>query len=485
MKKLLILLYIAGLALLISCEEPLRILPPDGLVKNEYWKNKENVKAALIGAYQQIARMDDQLFYYGELRGDMLQEGTNLSNSLKNIMISNIYPENPNTKWRDFYSLINYCNTVLKYSGQVKEIDPTFTDYLYEAYNAEAIFLRSLAYFYLVRIYKDVPLILSPYDTDDQNFFYEKTNAEVILDSLKTQLNGILSAIPESHETNDKTRGRATRGAVYALLADIALWKFEYQDCISYVDKIEESELYQLVPSGKWFTIFSEGNTLEGIFEIQYDSRRGQDNHLFDITRPQNNQFLASDYALKILDPGISNEVVRGPGSIRVEDNLIWKFVGKNPDGISFRAGAGQQSANWIIYRLADVLLMKAEALSQSGKYNEAIEIVNELRTRAFVPPLSAPQSPTAFENLILEERAKELAYEGKRWFDLLRMGRRNNYARKEKLIEYIIENVPATQKRVLASKLKDPNGWYLPINADEMEKNLNLIQNPYYQIYE
>jgi hypothetical protein len=80
-----------------------------------------------------------------------------------------------------------------------------------------------------------------------------------------------------------------------------------------------------------------------------------------------------------------------------------------------------------------------------------------------------------------LQERALELSYEGKRWFDLLRMGRRNNYARKDKLIEIIVSNVPSTQKRILATKLTNPQGWYLPIYEKEIERNKNLVQNPYY----
>ena len=94
---------------------------------------------------------------------------------------------------------------------------------------------------------------------------------------------------------------------------------------------------------------------------------------------------------------------------------------------------------------------------------------------------LSLPNSRTAFEDAIMEERALEFAYEGKRWFDIIRMGRRNDYARKSKVIEIIVSNVPSTQKRILATKLTNPNGWFLPIYEDEMERNKNLVQNPYY----
>jgi hypothetical protein len=81
-----------------------------------------------------------------------------------------------------------------------------------------------------------------------------------------------------------------------------------------------------------------------------------------------------------------------------------------------------------------------------------------------------------------MQERALELAFEGKRWFDLLRLGRRNDYARKSKLIEVIVQNVPSTQKRILAIKLTNPLGWYLPIYDEELERNKNLVQNPYYE---
>ena len=128
---------------------------------------------------------------------------------------------------------------------------------------------------------------------------------------------------------------------------------------------------------------------------------------------------------------------------------------------------------------------MKAEALSQIGRYEEALKIVNDLRIKKLMNPLTASFTPATFEDLILEERARELAFEGKRWFDLLRMGRRNDYQRKSNLIEIIVEKVPSTQKLLLAIKLTNPWGWYLPIEADELERNFNLTQNPYYAGYD
>jgi hypothetical protein len=124
---------------------------------------------------------------------------------------------------------------------------------------------------------------------------------------------------------------------------------------------------------------------------------------------------------------------------------------------------------------------MKAEALSQLGRFPEALAIYNEIRLQRGMPPKDITASVTAFEDAILDERALELAFEGKRWFDLLRMGRRNNYSRKSKLIEKIVTNAPSTQKRILQTKLTNPLSWYLPIWEKELERNKNLVQNPYY----
>lgn len=471
-----------GMFLLPSCQDWLELIPPDGLVKDEYWKTKEDVKATLMGAYQQLAQMDELLFLYGELRGDMIVKDRNIESYMERVMEGKIYPTNRLCNWSDFYSVINYCNNVIKYAPLVLERDQTFTEYQMRGFLAEATFLRSLTYFYLVRIFRDVPLFMEPSEEDDADFFLPKTADSIILKRIKEDLDQSLLFVTDDYGSAEANVGRATRAALLALLADISLWRFEYEDCISYVDRIEELD-YQLLPGGNWFEVFHPGNSLEGIFELQFDDNLGQVNDLYDYTY-RIDYFLASSNALSLLSPPLSQEIIRGNGSIRQIDSKLWKYSGGAADGKTLRTTSQQRSANWIVYRYADVLLMKAEALSQTGRYQESLDIINEIRVTRFVNPIPVSFNAEAMEDAIMRERATELAFEGKRWFDLLRLGRRNNYKRKEKLIETIIQNVPSTEKLVLASKLTDPYGWYLPIQEDELERNNNLVQNPYYESY-
>jgi len=475
------------LAVQYSCSEWMELLPPGGLIREEFWKTKEDVNAVLMGAYESFASMDGTLFQFGEMRADMLTDDINLGGTQRNIMEGNIYPENWMSDWSGFYSIINYTNEVIKNAPLVQEIDDTYTDYQLKSVMSEAYFLRSLAYFYLVRIFKDVPLILEPTESDDSEVYFPKTDGNVVLDSMLLDLEQNRQYAPTEYNTMEEYRGRATKAAYDALIADIALWKFDYEKCIKHVEYIEANEEYELMPNDLWFDIFYPGNLLEGIFEFQFDMANGQQNSTYGLTQRLSYNYDPSQKALEMFAPEFgAKELIRGQNSSIAkygeDDFIIWKYVGREPDGISVRTGTEQTSANWIVYRLADVLLMKAEALSQLERYTEAMNILNEIRERADVPPLTLPNSKIAFEDAILQERALELAFEGKRWFDLLRMGRRNNYARKANLIEVIIQNVPSTQKRILATKLTNPLGWYMPIQESEMERNPALVQNPYYK---
>jgi hypothetical protein len=470
----------------VSCNSWMELIPPEGLIKEEFWKTKEDVEAVLMAAYESLSVMDRSLFLYGELRGDLLKGGLTQSSEEQNIMENNIYPDNSFCNWANFYKVINYCNEVIKNAPLVQKIDNTFTDFHKQGYMAEAYFLRSLCYFYLVRIYHEVPLMLDPTDSDNTDVYLPKSTEEEVLTQIVNDLNENRAFAPSgSFITVAANKGRASKAAYDALLADIALWRFKYDEVLSHVEKIEAVEDLLLMPGAKWFEIFYPGNSLESIFEFQYDGNIDQPNGTYDLTQQNSLQYSSSQKAIEMFAYEFTNELVRGEdvSITKISENnfIIWKYVGQAPDGKTVRSGTDRYSCNWIVYRLADVLLMKAEALSQLGRYNEALQIINEIRERANIATRSIAFNAVAFEDAVLEERALEFAYEGKRWFDLLRMGRRNNYARKNKLIEVMVSNASSTQKRVLAAKLTNPLGWYLPIYNSEIERNIKLVQNPYY----
>ena len=468
-----------------SCEKWLELIPPQGLIREEFWQTKEDVQAILMGAYEKFSSMNGLLFRYGELRGDLVVGDVNLGDDERKVAESNIYPENWLCDWSDFYEVINYCNEVIKNAPLVREIDDTFTDYQMKGYLSEAYFLRDLAYFYLVRIYKDVPFVTEPTETDASDVYPSKMDGEELLRLLIPELEEARKyATTDGYMTLAEIRGRVTKAAIDALLADISLWLFDYEAVITYVGRVENSKQYVLMPSGSWFELFYPGNALESIFEFQF-REPDQRNSMYGMTQRISYSYDPSRKAIEMFAIEFAREFVRGEDSsikkYGEDDFIIWKYVGRAPDGESVRTTSEESAANWIVYRLADLELMKAEALSQLGRFPEALAIINEIRQRADVTPLSLANSPAAYEDAILQERALELAFEGKRWFDLVRMGRRNDYARKSVLIEIIVTNVPSTQKRILATKLTNPLGWYLPIYESEIERNPNLVQNPYY----
>ncbi len=484
--KIRFILVLLALMMQFSCSKWLELIPPNGLVRQEFWKTKEDVEAVLMGSYQSFASMNGSLFTYGEARGDMVKADNNLGQNERNLMAGNIYPDNGLCDWSGFYKVINYCNDVLKNAPEVQKIDNTFTDFQLKGFMAEAIWMRSLAYFYLVRIYKDVPMILEPSESDAVDFYQPATSGDVILAQMMKDLTEYRPYATDGYKTLAEIKGRATKGAFDALMADISLWNFDYTNCITYCDRLLGNTNFTLLPGQRWFELYYPGNSLEGIFEFQFNDKYQQNNAMWDLTSQTSYNYDPSDYADQLFARKYAVELIRGEDAsiTKISENyyLIWKYVGRAPDGKTLRTGTDQHSCNWIVYRLAEIYLMKAEALSQLGRYSEALDLINTIRNRAGVVPISLGNSAIAFEDAILNERSLELAFEGKRWFDLLRMGRRNNYARKAKLIDYIIQNVPSTQKRILAAKLTNPMGWYLPIAKSEIERNKNLVQNPYYK---
>jgi len=143
-----------------SCTDYLSIAPEDKLIKEKFWTKTADVEGALAAAYDALRNASLQSLIFGELRADLVTFPGDAFSDYDRIAASNISPTNPVITWKEYYKAINLANTLMHFDDDVFEIDQTFTQELKDAIEAEARFIRSMAYFYLIRLWKDVPLVV-------------------------------------------------------------------------------------------------------------------------------------------------------------------------------------------------------------------------------------------------------------------------------------------------------------------------------------
>lgn len=480
-----------------SCDEYLDLKPQDGIIRDEFWKTKEDIQAAVAGIYSSLLQsppgvtdltMTEYLFMYGELRGDMIAPGQFVTTDQRDIMNSNITPSNSLTNWDAFYRTINYCNTVIDLAPGVLAEDPTLTQKQLNHFLSEALAIRAYLYFTLARTFKDVPLKITATLSDAENFQIPSSpQSEVLAQVIKDLKLAEQYAVTE-YSDNASTKGRITVYAINALQADVYLWTDKYQEALEATDKIIDSKKYKLYESsnqGTWFNaVYANGNSVESIFEFQYTSANLGPFYNIFLQRPlfQTSATVAEDvFGVDVDNP--TNRDFRGEfASIIGSINMIYKFVGDSEGTKELQ----DSDTHWFVYRYGEVLLLKAEALAELNRGAEALLIIDELRTKRHAISKTAqtvdPTIKSSVIDYILAERGREVAYEGKRWFDMLRIARRNNYERKDILINAAILNAPPDQQQSIIAKLEDPNSHYLPINTYELFTNKALIQNPFYK---
>lgn len=490
------ILYITGF---VSCAKKFDLVPPDGIIRENYWQNKEQVHAAVIGCYASL--MDggtsaasrgpaETFFIWGEIRADMVTPSLGTRAEENEIFNISTQPNNTIVDWRPIYNIINYCNTVLDYAPSVLQKDPTFTQEALNGYLAEAKTLRALMYFYLVRSFGEVPLKLKATASDEDIVQLAKSSsAEVLTQIVKDLSEAESNAVVTYGDLRDK--GRITRYTVNTIQADVALWMENYAAAVTACDKVINSRRFGLIASSAaWFnTLYRTGNSNESIFEIQFNQQKINpfyNMHAIATTR----RYIAAN---RVMDQIFTTEVnilsgtpdIRSNGaSVRAEDNVIWKYIGTNNEDMIAQADS---YTHWFFYRYADILLMKAEALAQiDGRGAEALQLVNQVRARAFAPDATNNNPDITNKDelslYILQERSREFAFEGKRWYDVLRYVKKNNYANIAFLQEMVAGIVPASSVRTAQAKMLDHNSHYFPIYFYELQTNKQLVQNPFYK---
>jgi hypothetical protein len=538
-----------------SCSDYLDILPLNEVVLENYWTKKEDVTSVLNGCYEALTAEGslERMGIWGELRSENIVQGGNLDNKYVEILKENILPTNDLTKWEDFYSTINRCNTVLAYADGVQELDPNYTKAQMLANKAEATFIRDLCYFYLIRTFRDVPMIFEPSIDDTQEYKVPATPMNKALEMLSEDLekikdDAVLRYVDDSKMTNSEASSRAyencakvTRAAVYTLLADIYLWRGEYDKAISCCDfvinfkknqykervakigQMNDMFLFNGIPmireslansktcGNAYNEIFSygEGFSFESIFELGYYRGNVENKYIYNFYSGTSDigGFAAPEDYFQNVTSG--NNEYFAKNDCRVYENIrevsgkyaIGKYTNRNAslendnvtDIKSVRFNSTEIHTlfqNWIIYRLSDVMLIKAEAciMKNNPDFQTAFSLINSINKRARNYTENVKSDSLAFstyssskeemEKLLFLERKREFMFEGKRWFDLVRKSVRDNNT------HYLANEATQKQKEnAVAIKIQfaDINAIFWPYNRDELKKNTMLKQNSAY----
>ena len=557
-------------SLLISCVDTV-ILPDNKTVDNDFWQKKSEVDAVVATAYAQLR--DEaairNMIVWGDFRSDelvvtsTLPTGATYRTALQQIFSLNIETENAFTSWYPFYSAINYCNLVLEKAESVIAVDPDYMQGDYDANKAQMLALRAFCYYYLTRVFHDIPVTPAAYLNSSDDLNAPQVSPDSVLSMCINDLKEASKyAVSGSTYGDWRDKGYLNQDGINAILADIYLWRAsinrsesDYEACVAYCDKIisAKKEAYEQKPARRRFgdddekqdyylsdysdmydDIFGQNgqNADESIFEVQFRNsnvtNKGLDQMYFRYNNASSNGYgyLKASSKFGSVDAtgnGVWNntvdqrlyDFVYDANSSSVEQFGVRKFVATSSAGVSNAADSKRDTRsavyqNWIFYRLTDVMLMKAEALVQlynlGGKAEgdtrneEAFNICKFVNDRALSEAnktsyaLKYSTYRDKMEELVLAERARELCFEGKRWFDLMRYNYRHTETKADlskKLTEGYVANsdeffelalrkyaVPAAMK----AKLRDERYLYMPTNQDEVELNSSLVQNPVYK---
>ena len=543
----------ASAGLLSSCSDFLDITPLNKVVLENFWTQKSEVNAVLMGCYESLESEESiiRMGVWGEMRSENILQGASIGNEYNEILNENILPTNSLTKWNVMYQTINRCNTVCHYAPMVQKKDPNYTVNELNANIAEVSFIRDLCYFYLIRTFRDVPLSFEPTIDDTKEFQIPATPMNAALDSLIKDLESVKDYAVKRYVDDSKmsnaqaasqayeNSSRVTRVAIYALLADLNLWRGNYDETIKYCDLIIDFKKNQYkekiaqigdltdmqefagiplileAPAGSvtcgnaYNEIFGTGNSFESIFELYFRNNQQVKNKYVNEFFGKDRLGSISGLSRYCKDAATGNSDLFTKNDCRVyatseKSNsryAITKYVNSSVSmdiknvtdekSLKLTTSRGNaEYANWIIYRLTDVMLMKAEAciLKGEAEYETAFTLINAVNKRAHNYTTSAAKDTLVFddyrtsqekmEQLLLDERNRELMFEGKRWYDLVRIAVRDG--NNQRLVS---EATKKYQDKVNALKIKlaDPNIIFFPYNKEELKVNPFLKQNSAY----
>ncbi|MFT3824190.1 MAG: RagB/SusD family nutrient uptake outer membrane protein [Chitinophagaceae bacterium] len=482
MKKIFqIAVIVQCILLLASCTKTLELDPVSSLTSASYWKSEGDVTGYMTGIYTKF-RSTMNTTYYMEDRGDAFDPG--LHQGMSNAWTQNL-TESTAPNWVDFYNVIHHCNLLLKYTPPIKFGNEATKNRAM----AEATFIRAFTYFYLIRTWGDVPLVLQPTESDDMPLL-ARSPASEIMDQILKDVNSAIDLFPETGFVN---KSRASKPAAYALKADALIWKAkvlkgssaDLQDAIATLDKVISSVSLQT----DFNTIYATNNRNNGEVVMSIYFQKDEYNNSYGYYLKPNGALVndainktsipyAETAARSQYSPSAKLEAVfnvnasdiRKAASIikgvRADGSIVGVFDNKLK-GTVYNDGRAFD-CDIILYRLGELILFRAEALAALDRTPEAIIELEKIRARAGTGKYTGATDKKSVEREIFDERFRELYCELKRWPDIVRFhaaGTINAYTEVPNLVG---KNVPL----------------YFPITRSMYSQNANLKQTEGYPAF-
>jgi hypothetical protein len=391
--------------------------------------------------------------------------------------------------WRSPWVGIGQCN-ILIHALEGKDVDAIQKRCLGEAY-----FLRAHYYYVLVRLYGGVPIRTEPFEPGKSTAI-ARSSAEDVYSLIHSDCQKAIEMLSAKSEYDDKNVGRACKDAAMTMMADMYLTlapdhKEYYQHVANLCDSVTALgyDLSKCDFSENFNALVNNGP--ESIFEVQFSGNteydfwgnNPQSSWLSTFMGPRNSNFVAGGYGWNQPTEEFMGQWEEGdkrkdltvfyegcPDYEGNEYKASYSYTGYNVRKFlvskTISPDYNTSPANFVVYRYADVLLMKAEALNEMGQTAAAAEPLNIVRRRAGLPDVSSGLSQDEMREKIIHERRMELAFEGHRWFDMIRLDH-GNYA-----IQFL---------KSIGKSNVNKNRLLFPIPQTEMDANPLMTQNPGY----
>lgn len=449
-KKYLTILFASLLVFITGCEDLLEPKPVDILTNDIVLNESKDVANVRIGLYNAFRVIAPATVIAGDFTADMLIHNGTFS-QYRELGTKQITSGNASvaTLWGAIYNTVYISNFILEKLPEVPGVPTNQRNSVL----ATAHFLRGYAYFIGLYTYGGIPKVLTTSIETNRNI--SRATDQEILDLVIEDYEFALTNLPEESEN----AGFVNQYAVKAALARLYLYLGDWSEAESYANDVINSDIYTLEP--EFSSVVNNDFTNEAIFEVGYSSADDPGtngnigmNYLFEGRReiiPSNQAIIAlasTDAGDRLSSIEFNTEDLQGT------DNG-WSVVKYGT--------ADEDNNNVVVFRLAEMFLIRAEARAQLGNVTGAREDINVLRTRANAP-LVTEVSQNQMLLLIEEERRYELAFEGHRWYDLVRTGR----------VDAIMPSFNSNWKTTY-------NLW--PIPQREIQNNPSLVgnQNPGY----